>query len=99
VRDGRGGRMLLRMSDQLVHIAIDVSITGEQIRGHVCDGVQAPRTFSGWLGLIGELDGMLGSQRQDRATPTADKAAGIQGFVRHEQKASPPRAGAPERRE
>jgi hypothetical protein len=99
VRDSRVGRMLLRVSDQLVHIAIDVSITGEQIRGHVCDGVRAPRAFSGWLGLIGELDGMLGTPRQDPATASAGKALGIHSFVQHEHQATPPCGGASERRD
>jgi hypothetical protein len=40
---------------------LDVSVAEDQIQGHVCDGVREPRQFCGWLGLIGELDGMLGS--------------------------------------
>ena len=55
------------MSDQRLHIAIDVSVAGEQIQGHVSDGAGQPRRFSGWLGLIGELDAMLGSRRKDIA--------------------------------
>jgi hypothetical protein len=52
------------VSDQRLHIAIDVSVAEDQIQGHVSDGVGQARQFSGWLGLIGELDGMLGSRRQ-----------------------------------
>lgn len=49
------------MSDQTMHIAIDVSLTGDQIQGQVGDGVGAPTPFSGWLGLIGQLDELLGT--------------------------------------
>jgi hypothetical protein len=55
--------MLAAMSDQRLHIAIDVSVAEDQIQGQVCDGEGEPRQFYGWLGLIGELDVMLGSQR------------------------------------
>jgi hypothetical protein len=44
---------------QGLHIAIDVVVTGDEIRGQVCDGVGQPKPFSGWLGLIGVLDGLL----------------------------------------
>jgi hypothetical protein len=57
------------VSDQRLHIAIDVGVAEDQIRGHLCDGVREPRQFVGWLGLIGELDGMLGSRRQEIADP------------------------------
>jgi hypothetical protein len=59
------------MDDEVLHIAIDVSFADEQIQGHVSDGVRAPRAFSGWLGLIGELDGMLAEPGQGDATPSA----------------------------
>jgi hypothetical protein len=55
--------MLVPVSDQRLHIAIDVSVAEDQIQGHVCDGEGEPKQFYGWLGLIGELDVMLGSQR------------------------------------
>jgi hypothetical protein len=59
--------MLLRMSGQIVHIAVDVSFADEQIRGKVSDGTRQPQPFSGWLGLIGALDGVLGGPRQEIA--------------------------------
>ena len=59
------GRILLRVSDHVLHIAIDVDRTDEEIRGHVHDGVHAPKPFAGWLGLIGALDGMLGRPGQN----------------------------------
>ena len=47
------------MSAETKHIAIDVHVDGEEIRGHACEG-SGPRTpFSGWLGLIGALDGLI----------------------------------------
>jgi hypothetical protein len=65
VRGVASGRMLVPVSDQRLHIAIDVSVAEDEINGQVCDGLRPPRQFAGWLGLIGELDGMLASQRQD----------------------------------
>jgi hypothetical protein len=53
------------VSDQVLHIVVDVSFADEAMRGHVSDGVQEPKPFSGWLGLIGALDTMMGSARQD----------------------------------
>ena len=82
--------MLSPVSDQVLHIAIDVSFAEGQIQGHVCDGVRAPKPFSGWLGLIGELDGMLGSAPEDR---------GVRSSAYHQPKERPPWAGAPERRD
>jgi hypothetical protein len=49
------------MSDQVLHIAIDVSLAEDEIQGQVGDGVGRPTPFTGWLGLIGQLDEMLGS--------------------------------------
>lgn len=53
------------VSDELLHIAIDVSVAEDQIQGHVSEGAGQPRQFHGWLGLIGELDVLLGSHRPD----------------------------------
>ncbi len=55
------------MSDRVLHIAIDVSLADDQIHGQVGDGVGRPIPFSGWLGLIGQLDVMLGTA----STPAA----------------------------
>ena len=62
-------QILLRVTDQVLHIAIDVSRAEDEIRGHVDDGVHAPKPFAGWLGLIGALDRMLGSPGQDMSLP------------------------------
>ena len=52
----------MAVNDQRLHIAIDVSLADDdQIHGEVGDGLRQPRPFSGWLGLIGVLDGLLGS--------------------------------------
>ena len=56
----RGGRRLTPMRDQVLHIAIDASLAEDQIHGQVSDG-RRQTPFCGWLELIGQLDGMLGS--------------------------------------
>jgi hypothetical protein len=61
--------MLLRVSDLVLNIVVDVSFAGEEIRGHVSDGVREPKPFSGWLGLIGALDTMIESSGPDTVTP------------------------------
>jgi hypothetical protein len=48
-----------RVDAQMLHIAIDVRVDGDQITGHAGDGAGEPRPFSGWLGLIGALDRLL----------------------------------------
>jgi len=80
VRGADRGRMLVPVSDQRLHIAIDVSVAEDQIQGQVSDGVRQPRQFWGWLGLIGELDAMIGSLRQERsmpATSTSDRVRSV----------------------
>jgi hypothetical protein len=66
----------LRVSDQVLHIAIDVNRADEEIRGHVHDGVHAPKPFAGWLGLIGALDGILGPPGQDSVSPPRERRRG-----------------------
>jgi hypothetical protein len=51
--------MLSGVSDRTLHIAIDVTLVDQQIEGHVREGGRQPKPFSGWLGLIGALDGIL----------------------------------------
>jgi hypothetical protein len=60
--------MLAAVSDQVLHIAIDVNLSEDQIHGQVGDGVRQPRPFCGWLGLIGQLDEMLSSPRHPAAS-------------------------------
>jgi hypothetical protein len=47
------------VSPRTAHIAIDVQVDGDEIRGLAGDGSGVPRAFSGWLGLLGALDGLL----------------------------------------
>jgi hypothetical protein len=42
-----------------VHLTFDVRIDGDEISGHAGDGAGQPRSFRGWLGLLGALDGLL----------------------------------------
>ena len=77
MRGAGSGRMLVAVSDQRLHIAIDVSLAEDQIQGQVWDGVRQPRQFSGWLGLIGELDGILGSRPEDTPDPAVAPRAPI----------------------
>jgi hypothetical protein len=53
------GREGLSVSPRTAHIAIDVQLDGDEIRGLAGDGSGSPRPFSGWLGLLGALDGLL----------------------------------------
>ena len=48
------------MTDQTVHIDIDVRVDGDQIAGHAGDGLSQPEPFLGWLGLLGVLDRLMG---------------------------------------
>ena len=47
------------MSPGSLHIIVDVNIDGAQIIGHTGDGVTEPMPFTGWIGLIGALDGLV----------------------------------------
>ena len=47
------------MSPESLQIVVDVHVDRDQIVGHAGDGVTEPRPFSGWLGLIGALDGLV----------------------------------------
>jgi hypothetical protein len=65
---GRDTRILFSVTAQSFHLGLDVVITGDQLRGEVCDGVGQPKPFSGWLGLIAALDALL-----DTATATDEE--------------------------
>ncbi len=47
------------VSPETLHIVVDVHVDGDQILGQADDGVSEPKPFSGWLGLIGALDGLV----------------------------------------
>jgi hypothetical protein len=64
--------MLSGVSDRTLHIAIDVTFADQQIQGHVRTRGRPPKPFSGWLGLIGALDGILSppnEQGEPRSAP------------------------------
>jgi len=53
------------MSAASVHLAIDVTVDGREISGHATDGDGRTELFTGWLGLVGALDALLGSHFDD----------------------------------
>ena len=60
-------RMLSFMSVQIRHIAIDVLLDGDEIRGRAGDGTDQPTAFQCWLGLLQALDGLLGNTDEEPA--------------------------------
>jgi hypothetical protein len=44
---------------ETLHITVDVHVDGDQILGQAGDGITDPKPFTGWLGLIGALDGLI----------------------------------------
>lgn len=64
--------MVVPVSCQNLHIAIDVSVTAEQIQGHVRDGHRQPKPFRGWLALIGVLDEILSPPLERDDPPSTD---------------------------
>jgi hypothetical protein len=60
--------ILFCVNGQSFHLALDVVVADDQLSGQVCDGVGQPKPFSGWLGLIAALDGLL-----DTTTATDDE--------------------------
>jgi hypothetical protein len=59
--------MLRRMSVQIRQIVIDVRVDGSQISGQVSCASEPPETFSGWLGLLRTLDGLLAKPDEEPA--------------------------------
>ena len=59
------------MSAQSLHIAIDVTVSGEHVCGQLSDGVRQPKPFSGWLELIVALDEILGPPTATDPEPIA----------------------------
>ena len=68
---GRPRRMLRTVSVQSRRIAIDVRLDGEEISGQAGDGMDQPRSFHGWLGLLGVLDRLLGEPGATTEEPAA----------------------------
>jgi hypothetical protein len=63
----RTRRMLLLVSAQTKHIAIDVLLEGDEISGRAGDGTGRPKAFQGWLGLLLALDGLLANTDEEPA--------------------------------
>jgi hypothetical protein len=40
-------------------ITLEVEVAGESLTGHATGDTGARRSFSGWLGLVGALDGLV----------------------------------------
>jgi hypothetical protein len=57
------------LAAQTLHIELDVRIDGDEISGHAREGEGRPKPFSGWLGLIGALDGLLSTPRSAAERP------------------------------
>lgn len=53
------------MSAVSVQLVIDVVVDGKEISGHASDDEGRTQRFSGWLGLIGALDALLGSHTDE----------------------------------
>jgi len=67
----RDPRILFRVTSQTFHLALDVVVKDQKLRGQVGDGVGQPTAFSGWLGLIAALDRLL-----DTAGAARDQGGG-----------------------
>jgi hypothetical protein len=77
-----------RVSDQVLHIEIEVRCADDELRGRVCDGVREPSPFSGWLGLIGALDAMIGSLGQESSMPSAGMRDRVRSAKREGERCS-----------
>ena len=55
----------LPMSAETRHITIDLRIDGDEISGLAGDGIDQPRSFQGWLGLLLALDGLVGTTDEE----------------------------------
>jgi hypothetical protein len=74
----RDPRILFYVTTQSFHLALDVVVTDDQLRGQVCDGVGQPKPFSGWLGLIAALNGLLDTANAtDHWRPAASRDADL----------------------
>ncbi|HEX5192844.1 MAG TPA: hypothetical protein VFW09_08565 [Solirubrobacteraceae bacterium] len=77
MRAEHGWQILVAVTVRTMHIAIDVGIDGEQISGRAGDGAGPPKQFTGWLGLIGVLDGLLSSSGSGTTAPGARLCLGF----------------------
>ena len=64
------------MNADIAHIQLEVRVEGEAISGEARRDAGRPKPFTGWLGLIGALDGLLcdtAGLRPDAAAPKPDR--------------------------
>jgi len=45
--------------DRTIHIALELDLHGDEVRGRALSDGRPPREFTGWLGLIAALDEMV----------------------------------------
>lgn len=45
-----------------IHIDLDLELTGDEVEGRAAAPGLEPRSFSGWVGLIAALDGLVGDE-------------------------------------
>jgi hypothetical protein len=48
------------MERRTVTITLEIQVEGDDVRGSAVDADGEPRGFSGWLGLVGAIDALLG---------------------------------------
>jgi hypothetical protein len=65
-----------RVTAETMHIAIDVRINGDEIGGHG-HGASPPKLFSGWLDLMGALDGLVASPSSGTLRPSVRMYLGV----------------------
>jgi hypothetical protein len=59
------------MENRTVTITLQVEVHGDEVNGRASDGAAATRDFSGWLGLVGAIDALLGFPPDAGATARA----------------------------
>lgn len=61
-----GWKLVAVDEDERTRIELDIERDGESVRGTASDGASPERSFSGWLGLAGAIDGLLPWRSSDR---------------------------------
>jgi hypothetical protein len=65
----RGTRMLGRMDHVTVHVQLQLSVEDDEFSGRVCAEGGQPRPFSGWIGLVSALDGLIAETTAHAPSP------------------------------
>ena len=67
------------MDDRRITIALELRLAGDSLTGRATDDTGANRSFSGWLGLVTALDGLVSAASSsaptnlDREAPDDDR--------------------------